>query len=632
MERATLGLVGILLLAGSGVLFAAQYGTVQFGQGAGLDTFSSPDAFRTYLRDGAAASGLTDSVEARTMEQQAAEADGTSGGGTGGTVERYSTTNVQVEGIDEPDRVKTDGRTIYYARQGYRANTTVIGAFPPENASVRSSIGRSGQLLRQGDTLIVLPERRGTVAAYDVSDSSAPTRMWRMELNGSLDAARLHDGTVYLVVRDAIDYTDPCPVQPAIRNGDAVTIPCDRIHHPADPIDADVTYDILTLDPDTGTVEDAAAFVGRSSDSVVSMSTNALYLTASWRTDRSEILTRFMTGPGSDLFDTDTLDRVEELQGYDISPQSRLNELQIALQQYQRTLDRDERKTFETAFRNRLVNYTKQNMRDFQHTQIAKIGLDGTLAVDATGTVPGQPLNQFALDEYQGDLRIATTVDPFGFGATSENDVYVLGSTLERRGAVQGMGVNERVYAVRFIDDRGYVVTFRRIDPFHVLDLSDPDDPRLQGELKLPGFSSYLHPLPTGEILGIGEEDNRVKVVTFDVSDPANPVVGDDYILDEFYSAVSQSHHAFLIDEKHGVFFLPASGGGYVFSYEGGLTLEKAVDVQGVQRARYINDYLYILGQDQMVVLDETTWERVRTLDLPRQRQFIEPIPHPPLR
>ncbi len=199
----------------------------------------------------------------------------------------------------------------------------------------------------------------------------------------------------------------------------------------------------------------------------------------------------------------------------------------------------------------------------------------------------------------------------------SANDVYVLDGALSTVGAVQDLGLTEQIYAVRFIGDKGYVVTFRQTDPFYVLDLSDPLNPQLKGELKIPGYSSYLHPISDNIILGIGQEDWQVKLSLFDVTDPANPVEVDNYTLAEYWTDVSSTHHAFLLDAQHQVFFLPAGESGYVFSYAGNqMTLVKAVTDIQAKRALYINDYLYIVGDNKLVVLNELDWTTVSELEL----------------
>jgi hypothetical protein len=230
--------------------------------------------------------------------------------------------------------------------------------------------------------------------------------------------------------------------------------------------------------------------------------------------------------------------------------------------------------------------------------------------------VPGVVLNQFSFDVHEGHLRVATTVGERLPGVESANDVYTLdATTLEQEGSVTGMSEGQRVYGVRFQGDRGYVVTFRQVDPLHVLDLSDPANPTEEGFVKLPGYSSYLHPLGDGRVMGIGEEDGRVKAVIFDVSDPADPRVAESRVLDARWSAVSRTHHAFTYDARHGVAFLPTPEGGYVLSTED-LSTEKRVAVRNPRRARYVGDHLFVFGVDRAAVLDETDWSRVTTVDL----------------
>ena len=196
---------------------------------------------------------------------------------------------------------------------------------------------------------------------------------------------------------------------------------------------------------------------------------------------------------------------------------------------------------------------------------------DGTGATYvASGEVEGRLLNQFAMSEYNGDLRVATTTDNWGnFGDQSESTVYVLrpnGTDLEQISSISGLGKGEQIYSVRFIDDVGYVVTFRQVDPLYVLDLSDPANPVLDGELKIPGYSAYLHPVGDGLLLGVGQDatdegrTTGTQLSLFDVSDPANPQristlpIGGQ-------SEVEWDHRAFLFWEPDGTIVLPVSPG-----------------------------------------------------------------------
>jgi uncharacterized secreted protein with C-terminal beta-propeller domain len=168
--------------------------------------------------------------------------------------------------------------------------------------------------------------------------------------------------------------------------------------------------------------------------------------------------------------------------------------------------------------------------------------------------VPGTLLNQFSLSEDKGILRAASTV---GWGPEAESKVTTLARQdghLVQRGQVGGLGYGERIYAVRFLGDVGYVVTFRQTDPLYTIDLSDPAQPRVRGELKIPGYSAYLHPIGEDLLLGVGQEateDGRVQglqLSLFDVSDLAQPRRLQKAQLGQRFSssAVEWDHHAFL--------------------------------------------------------------------------------------
>ncbi|MGC5018894.1 beta-propeller domain-containing protein [Micromonospora sp. DT47] len=185
----------------------------------------------------------------------------------------------------------------------------------------------------------------------------------------------------------------------------------------------------------------------------------------------------------------------------------------------------------------------------------------------AAGRVPGAPLNQYALSEWQGDLRIATTTErAWGGDPTSESAVHVLrrrGDTLDEIGRVGGLGRGERIQGVRFLGPTGYVVTFRRTDPLYTVDLSDPTAPRVTGELRITGWSAYLHPLPDGRLLGVGQEADEqgralgFQVSLFDVTDPARPVRLARHHVPGTASAAEFDPHAFLHQPTTGLVALP---------------------------------------------------------------------------
>lgn len=174
----------------------------------------------------------------------------------------------------------------------------------------------------------------------------------------------------------------------------------------------------------------------------------------------------------------------------------------------------------------------------------------------ASGEVEGFLLNQFAMDEHGGHLRVASTTAPeeWLWSDDSESLVTVLarsGDRLVAVGEVGGLGKGEQIYSVRFIGELGYVVTFRQTDPLYTLDLRDPADPKVSGELKILGYSAYLHPVGDGLLLGLGQdadEQGRVKgtqLSLFDVTDPANPTRVAQVTMEGGWSQVEGDHHAF---------------------------------------------------------------------------------------
>lgn len=610
----------------------------------GVETFDSESEFQSYVRTGQQSRTTTMwggpvmvttgprvdlALETTTVQADVARASGN--GGTD-TDTRHSSTNVQEHGIDEPDRLKSTGELVYYAdRPIYRiqpfierrddverrwqppGSTHVIDSSDPAAPQQIAGINQSGNLLLSNDSLVVFQGSR--LVGYDVSDSENPQRTWTRSINGSVETARLVDGQLYLVTSSSVSSGTPCPVVPL--SGPGGRIDCTSIYHPRQQIPVDVTYTAYRLSPSDGAVQDSVSVVGTRDRSAIYMSNNALYVTYTQRTPRDELLGDAILSAQIDAPDW-VENRVREVRSYNLSARATQIEIDATIREWIESVPADERERLRSDYQKGLEAYVQKNRRTLTTTGITRIGVGDGLSVEATGQVPGEPLNQFSMDEHNGSLRIATTI-PRQFGSESVNDLYTLeADSLDRQGSVQGMGVDQRVYAVRYVGDTAYVVTFRQIDPFHVIDLSDPENPAELGELELPGYSSYLHPIDEDHVLGIGEEDGRVKAALFDVSEKSDPTIDDTYFPGAGWSSIAESHHAFLIDRKHGVFFLPGNDHGYVVDYtDSELTEQTRVEIDGQpQRAAYIDDYLYVFSDRELVVMDETDWSRETSLDL----------------
>ena len=615
--------------------------------------FKSADEFKAYLKEvndvanyGFNLGNIRTLAQPAMMEDSIDFAKSESIGLGGGSPDRISDTNVQVMGIDEPDIVKTNGKEIFFSdnsgdywisspkvvfedfveidsniRFENQTKTNIINAWPPSDLELSAEIDLTGDLLLKDDTLVVFSGQ--DIVAYDISNPKTPEKKWDIKLDDNtwLKTSRLYNDKIYLLTQTRINTYNPCPISPFIRNGEAMLVSCLDIYYPVNPGQIDSTFTALSLNIESGEFDDSISFVGNQGTSNVYMSKEALYVAYGQNLDMFDFMFDFISTEMKDLLPSELQTKLNKLSTYDISNSSKLNELQTILEDWMQSLDKDEKLKLENEMQNKMADYYENNKRYLNTTGIVKISIDN-LEIDATGTVPGYLLNQFSMDEYDGHLRVATTIgERWGFGRggrdTQVNDVYVLDKNLKIKGSILDLGLSERIYAARFIGEVGYLVTFRQTDPFYTLDLSNPKDPKMVGQLKIPGYSSYLHPLSEDNILGIGMENRQVKISNFDVSDPSDPKEIAKYSLEEYGSEALYNHHAFLQDSKHEVFFLPSYKGGYVFSYvDNNIELVRALNVPDVKRALYLDDYMYVIANDYVAVLNENDWEKVNDLDL----------------
>jgi len=244
------------------------------------------------------------------------------------------------------------------------------------------------------------------------------------------------------------------------------------------------------------------------------------------------------------------------------------------------------------------------------------------IVCEANGTVPGYVLNQFSMDEYDNHFRVATTTWVNG---NSQNNVYVLDMSMDMAGKLENVAPGERIYSARFMGKRCYLVTFRQIDPFFVIDVEKPSKPKVLGYLKIPGFSGYLHPYDDNHIIGVGRENTNVKISLFDVSDVSAPTEMSKYIMKGGWSdtPVLSDHKAFLFDRSRELLVFPVTIQGWekypawqgacVFSislsngigFKGGISHQEPYpspleDDYSVRRTLYIEDVLYTISNKKI--------------------------------
>ncbi|MDO5423433.1 MAG: beta-propeller domain-containing protein [Eubacteriales bacterium] len=245
---------------------------------------------------------------------------------------------------------------------------------------------------------------------------------------------------------------------------------------------------------------------------------------------------------------------------------------------------------------------------------------DGQLTPEAAGAVKGYLNNSFSMNEWNGNLRVVTTVYE---DATTKNALYVLDEEMNVCGQITDLAQGETIQSARFLQDTGYFVTYRNVDPLFSVDLSDPENPTILGELKVTGFSSYLHFYGTDRLLGIGYETDPdtgiskgIKLSMFDVSDPSNVTEICKYVIEDTYSCPGISNYkAILADPEKNLIGLAVDTNYLVFSYTDadGFQNQMAHSLKASQgdyvdtwdlRGCYIGDTFYLVSDEQITAFD----------------------------
>jgi uncharacterized secreted protein with C-terminal beta-propeller domain len=511
----------------------------------------------------------------------------------------FSSTNVHEQGADEPDLIKTDGRRIVTVRNGTLRVIDVATRRETGKVDLKAGLrGGALQLLLAGNSALVLVptaayrpyiadgpdpgDQRAQVLLVDLT--GAPTVVSRYRGEGTLVDARMTGSTARVVLRSAPRITFPIDIGIA---DEKKQIAANREAIDAAPADAWLPRWEVT--DNTGTTK-GQADCGR-----VSRPTD--YSGAALVSVLTFDLTRPTLGSG------DPVSVVADGDTVYATPDS----LYLA---------NDDRWRFD-RFPGRVPD------RERQRTELFKFALTGNQppAYRASGTVPGYLINQYAMSEWDGHLRVATTD-----GATERSAVRVLADRdgkLVQTGIVDGLGRGERIYSVRFIGARGYVVTFKQTDPLYSLDLRDPTKPTITGELKITGYSAHLQPVGADRLIGIGQEadgNGRIQglqVSLFDVADPANPKRLAQYHLPGAYSSAEYDPHALLWWPATRMLVLPVEYRGVLaLRVTDDLTLTGEVDQPRLLRSLVVGTELWTLSETGLRASDLSTLDQVAWVPL----------------
>lgn len=473
--------------------------------------------------------------------------DGTADAATG----THSETNVQVQGVDESDIVKTDGTYLYVLTHGACVKIVDPNGGQPRTAATITPENKGGGewsgMYVAGDRLVLIRNCHTEKAVYteawlyDITNPEQPQYRNLFRQNGYELSTRLIGDVLYTVTRHEISQAP---------QGDKPE----------------------TYVPQTGCGGEFAAM------------------------------------PAEDIYISEDSLRYVVVTAVRIAGEEELLSQKAVLTEG------------ETVYANTENLYVAGSSA--ATTALMRFALNnGKLEKQAQTTLNGTLLNQFSLDEYNGYLRVVLTT----YGEKTGNGLLVLDSALKTVGSITDLAPDERVYSVRFSGDTGYFVTFRQVDPLFTVDLSDPTKPTIQSELKIPGFSQYLHPYGEGLLLGIGmnaDEQGRtdyVKLSMFDVRDPAAVTEAAVEILPEMYAEVLGNHKAALIDMEKDIIGFAADNRYYVYGYtpQTGFVCKAALNLLGSgksTRGVYIGEVLYLISADGVGAYRLSDFEPLGTL------------------
>ncbi len=510
-----------------------------------------------------------------------------------------SETNNQVEGVQEGDIIKNDGKYIYINTSG---GLKIIDSNPsapkvtatvnvPENTSVSEIFTAGNKLIVIGQNNIfhimnsektaearIMPPRyyddRTNVLVYNVNNIEKPVLEKEFIFDGNYLTGRVIEDKLYLINTKNINYYYD-------------------LYSKSDP-DIPLPYytDVLSDKKYEIGYGDIKYFPGY-------------------------IDSRYMYTVGIDLVDKSSKPDVDVYLGGSDTVYVSKDSMYAAIADYSYDYSGTQTELYNPA-------YTAS-------TVIYKFSLnDGSIDVESQGSVPGTIINQFSMDEYGGMFRIATTTGEM-WQNTSKNNLYILNDKLKITGMLEGLAPGERIYSTRFAGNRIYMVTFRQVDPLFVIDASNPQKPVVKGMLKIPGYSTYLHIVDENHILGFGydTQENQwggtvnggMKISMFDVTDTDKPKEVRSEIIGKAgtYSEVLYNHKSLMFSLSKGLMAFPVSvsgenykaefNGAYIynvskdsFMFKNKISHTDDVETYGneVRRIIYIGNYIYTFSDNEM--------------------------------
>jgi len=511
-------IVGVFIIAALVVSAVIVFDTVETppAEPQGLKTFKSMSELDTYVEKGISNPRYGGPVFMKGAANQVA-AEGAA---------QFSETNVQVAGVDEADIVKTDGKYIYLSSEN---KFLIVNAYPADQMRILSNMsveGRITGLFIGQDRLVLFEENSFFIKDPPIVGGPAIGRgvMIPNWVNG-----------FHIKVYDTAQKNSPKIVRDILMNG---------------------TYMNSRMIDDW-------VYIVASQSAVV------------WVEEKNEVVLPAIVSDGKiaqiQVNQIQYSDNGDNSASYtiiisvNIQDQTKEPTMKVMLTGFASTLYASQRNIY-------VVLPDTGWWSNEGRTVINRISINqGAINIQASGTIPGSILNQYSIDEYENNLRIATTTSIVNQQVSMlSNNVYILNQQLETIGTLEELALGEQIYSARFMGNKGYLVTFKTVDPLFTLDLSNPQAPKVLGKLKIPGYSNYLHPFDANHIIGIGKDTveskqgdfalyQGVKVSLFNIADVNNPNEVSQLIIGDrgTDSSVLHDPHALLFDSRNGIMVIP---------------------------------------------------------------------------
>ncbi|MBS3103055.1 beta-propeller domain-containing protein [Candidatus Woesearchaeota archaeon] len=641
---------------------------------------------------GFAGRGVMMAVEEADMDSTASKAAAPTAGAAD-----YSQTNVQVQGVDEADFVKNDGKYIYTLSGN---KLVIVDAYPAEDAEILSETeikGRPRDMFVNKDVLVVMAEGDDQVLAIDeydfvprprytqkthaivfnIQNREKPVLEKDFDVSGYYYQSRMIGDYIYFIAKENVYYFSNYVDMPVLRESGKVIASPSVFYFPR-PFNSYTFHTIASFNINELSINAESFMLGDSSTLYVSESN--IYLAyqknvpfgyyESHNKDRFfEVVLPLLPADAKNMINEINSDR-------GLDQYEKWEKISLVLEDMYNSMEEKEKTALIEKIEKAVEEYELKLEQERRKTVIHRISInEGKIRHEADGEVPGYLLNQFSMDEKEGNLRVTTTTYVYARESTMYNNVFVLDSDMEVIGKLEDIAPEERIYSARFIGDRLYMVTFKNVDPFFVIDLSEPESPKILGQLKIPGFSNYLHPYDEDTIIGIGKETEGnewggistkgVKLALFDVSDVKNPKQLDKYEIGEqgTDSEALNEHKAFLFDREKNILVIPVrevkgryydSKYGYYRNdvwqgaYAFGLTKEDGFELKGkvthaekadddayygspnaVRRSLYMGNVLYTISAKKIKMNDIDSIESLNEIELPYEEPRDYPVPMP---